>query len=105
ATVTYNAGTGSQRGDAVRYSLNNTSDDIALDIDSKNNSVYVTGYSEIKSVTGLSAALTQMITLSDNNENNINNAPEKFALHQNYPNPFNPATNIKFEVPSSSNIK
>jgi hypothetical protein len=49
ATVIYNAGTGSQRGDAIRYSFNASSDDIALDIDSRNNSVYVTGYSEIKS--------------------------------------------------------
>ncbi|HWQ82170.1 MAG TPA: T9SS type A sorting domain-containing protein [Ignavibacteria bacterium] len=30
--------------------------------------------------------------------------PDKFKLGQNYPNPFNPVTNIKFEVPSTSNV-
>jgi hypothetical protein len=33
------------------------------------------------------------------------NVPDRFALYQNYPNPFNPETQIKFEVPKSSNIK
>ncbi|MBX7047483.1 MAG: T9SS type A sorting domain-containing protein [Ignavibacteria bacterium] len=28
--------------------------------------------------------------------------PEKYNLYQNYPNPFNPATNIRFDLPSSS---
>jgi photosystem II stability/assembly factor-like uncharacterized protein len=31
--------------------------------------------------------------------------PEKFILHQNYPNPFNNSTKIKFEIPSSSEVK
>jgi len=30
--------------------------------------------------------------------------PDKFALHQNYPNPFNPYTEIKFNLPRSSNV-
>jgi len=30
--------------------------------------------------------------------------PEKFALYQNYPNPFNPYTEIKFNLPRSSNV-
>ena len=30
---------------------------------------------------------------------------ENYRLHQNYPNPFNPATNIKFEIPKSGNVK
>lgn len=31
--------------------------------------------------------------------------PDKFTLHQNYPNPFNPETNIKFELPQTSDVK
>jgi hypothetical protein len=31
--------------------------------------------------------------------------PSKYSLSQNYPNPFNPATNIRFEIPKSRNIK
>lgn len=31
--------------------------------------------------------------------------PSKYSLSQNYPNPFNPATNIRFEIPKSGNIK
>lgn len=30
--------------------------------------------------------------------------PTKFVLQQNYPNPFNPSTNIKFSVPSNSQV-
>ncbi|GIK22043.1 MAG: Ig-like domain-containing protein [Ignavibacteriaceae bacterium] len=32
-------------------------------------------------------------------------APTEFVLQQNYPNPFNPVTQIKFSIPSSSNVK
>lgn len=31
--------------------------------------------------------------------------PDKYSLEQNYPNPFNPATNIKFSVPQSSQVR
>jgi len=31
--------------------------------------------------------------------------PTEFVLQQNYPNPFNPVTQIKFSIPSSSNVK
>jgi flagellar hook assembly protein FlgD len=30
--------------------------------------------------------------------------PDKFTLHQNCPNPFNPDTEIKFNLPRSSNV-
>lgn len=31
--------------------------------------------------------------------------PETFTLSQNYPNPFNPKTNIRFEIPSTMDVK
>lgn len=34
-----------------------------------------------------------------------NEVPQGFKLEQNYPNPFNPVTNIKFEVPQTSDVK
>jgi Secretion system C-terminal sorting domain len=34
-----------------------------------------------------------------------NTVPAAFTLEQNYPNPFNPATKIKFNLPSNSQIK
>ena len=34
-----------------------------------------------------------------------NNTPESFNLYQNYPNPFNPATNLKFDIPKSGNVR
>ncbi len=33
-----------------------------------------------------------------------NTVPKEFALYPNYPNPFNPSTNIKFDLPKSSNV-
>ena len=31
--------------------------------------------------------------------------PGKYTLYQNYPNPFNPVTNIRFDIPRSSQVK
>ncbi len=39
------------------------------------------------------------------NERFISELPEKHILHQNYPNPFNPATTIRFELNSPSDIR
>ena len=38
-------------------------------------------------------------------EQNSNLVPPSCKLSQNYPNPFNPITNIKYQVPRSSNVK
>jgi hypothetical protein len=31
--------------------------------------------------------------------------PERYAMHPNYPNPFNPLTNIRYDIPKSSNVR
>lgn len=44
------------------------------------------------------ATLTDIINISSV-------LPKGYLLHQNYPNPFNPTTKIKFEIPTSVDIK
>ena len=40
-----------------------------------------------------------------NVKNISNEIPGGYRLHQNYPNPFNPTTNIKFDIPKTSDVK
>lgn len=44
-------------------------------------------------------------TYSFSDEVEVMTQPFDFTLYQNYPNPFNPSTNIKYEVPSITNVK
>jgi hypothetical protein len=49
-----------------------------------------------------------ILTLKYNHTTNINNYGSQnynYKLYQNYPNPFNPVTNIKYQIPRSSNVK
>lgn len=69
----------------------------------KTGDVFVTG-----SVSGVFFT-SDIITIKYSQTVGIQNlnisTPEIFKLYDNYPNPFNPATNIKFDIPVSSDVK
>lgn len=50
-----------------------------------------------------------MVGIINANPNGIikisSNVPSGYNLQQNYPNPFNPATNIKFDIPATAQVK
>ena len=45
------------------------------------------------------------VVVTDIEDNQKVNFPNRYALQQNYPNPFNPATNIKFDVKNAGRVK
>lgn len=107
ATVRYDAANGDQTGVST-YSYNGITNDISKDLAIYNNSVIVTGLSQliIESAIEQSYVSTLMVGWGNSSElvsNTIN--PEKFVLYQNYPNPFNPSTTIKFDIAVSGKVK
>lgn len=101
ATIGYNSAGVEQWVQIYNGSGNEFDSGNALAVDNLGN-VYVTGGSD-------NNENTDFITIKYSSTIGIqqisNNIPNKFSLEQNYPNPFNPATNIKFNLPKSSQVK
>ncbi|NOS85274.1 MAG: T9SS type A sorting domain-containing protein [Ignavibacteria bacterium] len=86
------------------YNHNGVGSNIAASLALDNNgNVFVTGISENTSADYDFATVkySQGIVFKKQGSE----MPAEFKLHQNYPNPFNPATNIKFDIPGSGNVK
>ena len=61
---------------------------------------------QLASNNGFAVYLDDVFAGNPNSINQIGTGvPTVFELGQNYPNPFNPVTNIKFDLPKSSNVK
>jgi uncharacterized delta-60 repeat protein len=109
ATVRYSAASSTQLL-VNRYSMSGISNDVAKDVAvTEDNKVLITGYSQliIEAMYEECYISTMALGWGESSElsSTLNNTPGKFALYQNYPNPFNPVTNIKFEIPASSQVK
>ncbi|NBC26676.1 MAG: T9SS type A sorting domain-containing protein [Bacteroidetes bacterium] len=51
------------------------------------------------------ALINPNLGIATSNEEQMSGIPEKHTLDQNYPNPFNPATNIRFELNTPSDVR
>lgn len=89
-TVLFN-GEGNHTDDPSAVLVNKTGD---VFVTSTSNGIYLT--SDIVTI-----KYSQTVGIQNLNTS----TPEIFNLYDNYPNPFNPATNIKFDIPVSSDVK